>query len=214
MSSPPAEVVVRCLEAALAELVAAEDDLGALDAIAGDGDHGTGVVRGMRAAVVAARARSGAGAEADGAAPSLLEVAGDAFADAAGGSSGALYGTACWVLGEQLRLGAPPPAAVDAALTAVMELGRAGPGDKTFIDALAPFAAALGDGVRPDGGHVSRLRRALAAAEEGAAATASMVARRGRAAPFGERTLGTVDPGALSTVHILRAVVEVLEDDG
>ena len=50
----------------------------------------------------------------------------------------------------------------------------------------------------------------VAAAEAGAKATRSMVAARGRAARLGERSLGHVDPGAASTVIILRAMRETL----
>mgnify|MGYP002357169518 FL=1 len=44
----------------------------------------------------------------------------------------------------------------------------------------------------------------LATAEKGSDSTRSMVARHGRAARLGERSLGHVDPGASSVVSILR----------
>jgi dihydroxyacetone kinase len=37
-----------------------------------------------------------------------------------------------------------------------------------------------------------------------------MVARRGRSAVLGERSLGTVDPGALSLLYVLEAVLPVI----
>ncbi|MGO1850317.1 dihydroxyacetone kinase family protein, partial [Microbacterium sp.] len=66
------------------------DELGRLDAIAGDGDHGIGMQRGSRAAVDAADRATAAGAGAG----TVLALAGDAWADKAGGTSGALWGAA------------------------------------------------------------------------------------------------------------------------
>ena len=47
------------------------------------------------------------------------------------------------------------------------------------------------------------LTRAAAAAQAGAEATRGMRARRGRAAHFGERSVGHLDPGAVSMAMIL-----------
>jgi len=54
----------------------------------------------------------------------------------------------------------------------------------------------------------------LPAAAAGAAATAEMVAKRGRAARLGERSLGHIDPGAQSVVYLLTTVDEVLQAHG
>ena len=59
-----AQVVARALDAMAAMLADAEDELGRIDAIAGDGDHGRGMVKGSSAAREAA-----ARAVADGAGP-------------------------------------------------------------------------------------------------------------------------------------------------
>ena len=68
----------------------AEEELGRIDAIAGDGDHGQGMTRGSAAAAAAAEKAVAAGAGA----ASVLAAAGDAWADRAGGTSGALWGLA------------------------------------------------------------------------------------------------------------------------
>lgn len=81
-----AAVVVSALEEMSAAVVDAEDELGRIDAVAGDGDHGRGMVKGVAAAVTAARTAADAGAGAG----STLVAAGDAFADRAGGTSGVL----------------------------------------------------------------------------------------------------------------------------
>lgn len=67
-----------------------EQYLGDLDAVAGDGDHGIGMVRGARAADESAAdsIQAGAGAR------TLMQRAGDAWAERSGGTSGALWGAA------------------------------------------------------------------------------------------------------------------------
>ncbi len=80
--------IVERLAAVLAD---AEEDLGRIDAVAGDGDHGQGMRRGSFAAAEGARKALAAGAGAG----SLLAHAGDRWADTAGGTSGAIWGFSC-----------------------------------------------------------------------------------------------------------------------
>lgn len=201
-------VVRRWLALALKTIIAHEDELGRLDAAAGDGDHGATMVRGLRAANAAADAATGSAGD-------LLMTAGAAFADAAGGASGALVGALFTTTGRTLGSGPYDTAALvtalQAGLTMVMRLGKAQPGDKTLIDALAPFVAALA--VQPaDATLAAAWRAALPSADVGAAATREMVAKRGRAAKLGERSLGHPDPGAVSITYLLQAAGAVLAD--
>ena len=76
----------------------AEAELGAVDAFAGDGDHGFCMSRGSDAASKAAAAAVALGAGAR----SVLQRAGDAWGDRAGGASGALWGVALARLGRRL----------------------------------------------------------------------------------------------------------------
>ena len=62
------------------------DELGRMDSVAGDGDHGIGMQRDSRAGANAARAAAQAGAGAG----TTLSEAGDAWSDDAGGTSGVL----------------------------------------------------------------------------------------------------------------------------
>ncbi|OIV35700.1 D-erythrulose kinase [Mangrovactinospora gilvigrisea] len=176
-----------------------EERLGRLDAVAGDGDHGRGMCKGVDAALAAARRAHG-----DGTAPAgVLAAAGDAWAAEAGGTSGALWGAGLRALGERLPDDRSPSAeelaaGAAGALDAVRELGGAQVGDKTLVDALAPFVAALAEGRGP--------RAAADAAEEAARETAAMRPRLGRARPLAERSVGTPDPGAVSLALVLKAV--------
>ncbi|WP_435070706.1 dihydroxyacetone kinase family protein [Amycolatopsis thermoflava] len=188
---------LRAVRKALRE---AESELGAIDAVAGDGDHGRGMVRGVDAAVTAAEAawHQGAGVG------DVLAAAGDEWAARAGGTSGVLWGAGLRAAGEVIGDGViDAVAAVDAFAERVMALGGAEPGDKTLVDALVPFRERLASGT---------WAQAAAAAEDAARATADLVPRKGRARPLAERSVGTPDPGAVSLALIARTVSEYLRE--
>jgi dihydroxyacetone kinase len=211
-SQAAAVIIDATLDAVEVILDRAADELGRLDAVAGDGDHGIGMQRGARAGRTAAATALAAGAGAG----TLLARTGDAWADRAGGTSGALWGVALRALGERLGDDERPTArsvadGVAAARDAIVRYGKAEPGDKTMIDAVTPFADTLADAV--DGGAPLAVawRRAADAAVTAAAATADLLPRKGRARPHAEKSLGTPDPGAHSFGLIVQAVADVLD---
>lgn len=176
-----------------------EEELGNLDAIAGDGDHGIGMRRGVDAAAAAAAEAAAAGVSVE----RVLTSAGEAWSERAGGTSGALWGSAVIAAGLALGnkdsyRGGDAAAAVAAFVDAITGLGGAEPGDKTMVDALLPyqeaFRAAFDGGTQVKGA----LAAAAAAAREAADATASLRPLKGRARPLAEKSLGHPDPGAVS----------------
>ncbi|MGW6401490.1 dihydroxyacetone kinase family protein [Streptomyces sp. NPDC055134] len=183
------------------------DELGRIDAVAGDGDHGIGMQRGSAAAYEAALHAQELGAGAH----SLLTAAGDAWADRAGGTSGALWGiilrSIADVLGDTER---PSPTtlahAVRQASAHVRRTGGAEVGDKTMVDVLVPFAETLGQQVSAGGELTAAWAAAADVAEQAARDTARLVPRMGRARPHAEKSLGTPDAGAHSLALIVRAV--------
>jgi dihydroxyacetone kinase len=203
------------LETIAATVDANVDELGRIDAIAGDGDHGIGMQRGAKAALatgtIAAEAGAGAG--------TTLARAAAAWADKAGGTSGALWGVILTSVAERLGdTGRPAAAQVAAGVAAgargVMDYGKAEIGDKTLVDALVPFSESLQRNT--DAG--ADLRTAWAAAAEDATraakATADLLPRMGRARPHAGKSLGTPDPGAHSLALIATAIGELLHPEG
>jgi D-erythrulose 4-kinase len=206
-----AATVLAALEAMAATVAAAEEELGRIDAVAGDGDHGRGMVRGTAAAVEAAREAAGSGAGPG----TTLTAAGDAWAAKAGGTSGVLWGAALAALGKVLGdQGRPTGRAVAdgvrAGYDALVRLGGASPGDKTMLDALLPFAEALSAGVEDDQPLSEAWAVAVERAKAAAQATAQLRPRVGRARPLAERSLGTPDAGAVSLGMCVEAVGGVL----
>lgn len=189
-----------------------ERELGRLDAIAGDGDHGVGMRRGVDAAVAAAGEAVGAGLSVH----RVLTGAGEAWSERAGGTSGALWGSALAAAGRALGnkdsySGGDAAAAVTAFADAVTTLGKADVGDKTMVDALLPFRnafVATFDGGTPVTG---ALAAAVTAARQAADATASLRPLKGRARPLAEKSLGHPDPGAVSFALIATRVSDYFE---
>jgi len=180
--------------------------LGDMDAVAGDGDHGIGMQRGIRAAQRAAAAA----VEVGGGAATVLRHAGNAWSDVGGGTSGALWGAglraAADVLGDEDEPDAARiRAAVRAFADAVIARGHANLGDKTMVDAIVPFVDALeaDSGVPIGPAWAAACRTAEAAAQ----ATAELVAKRGRSHTHGDRSRGTPDPGAVSFALVVAAAL-------
>lgn len=208
-----ARTVLSALEAIASSVADAEDELGRIDAVAGDGDHGRGMVKGSGAAVAAAREAVGSGAGPR----TTLVAAGDAWAAKAGGTSGVLWGAALNALGKKLGDSGRPSAGtvaegVRAGYDALIRLGGAKPGDKTMLDALLPFTESLSAGVSEGKPLVDAWVAAAREAEEAAQATAQLRPQVGRARPLAERSVGTPDAGAVSMGMCVTAVGRVLAD--
>jgi len=214
--SRDAATVVAGLLARTAEVIAEHaDELGRMDSVAGDGDHGIGMQRGSRAGANAARSAAADGA---GAGTTLAE-AGDAWSDQGGGTSGVIWGRILQTLGRSFGDDAAVDAgavsaAVAEATVAVMGFGKAQVGDKTMIDAIVPFADDLTRGVAAGATLQDAWQHAAAVAEKAAQQTAQLAAKLGRARSHGDKSIGTPDPGAVSFALICTAVAEELGREG
>jgi dihydroxyacetone kinase-like protein len=194
----------KIIEAGTSTLVAHVEELTALDAAIGDGDHGLNMKRGAQA--IQARLGELAGQSLSEA----LKTMGMTCMNTVGGSSGPVFGTLLVTLGKELPL---QPAAADlaralaAGIAALSRLGRVEVGQKTLLDVLDPVQkvlAAGGDDL------VARVRQC---AHDSAQATAQMDAIKGRASFLGDRALGHVDPGSRSMALIIAAVCDSLQKD-
>ena len=198
------------IESLLAEL---EPELGRMDAVAGDGDHGQGMGLGSRAARTAAQRTVDGGCGAR----TVLVQAGAAWSAEAGGTSGALWGAALTSIGSAFR---DDQAVTDAqlltglvqAVEAVERLGGAVPGEKTMVDAAAPFreAVALARATGSEETPSQVVATAAARATESAEATANIAASKGRARNHGDKSVGTPDPGAISFSRMVTRLAELL----
>jgi dihydroxyacetone kinase-like protein len=197
---------VRASAAVIEENAAA---LTRLDAAIGDGDHGTNMNRGLKAAL---QRLDGLQAEDFG---SVFKAVGMALISKVGGASGPLYGSFYLAVGKSLGdVGEVEDGGLAAALRAgyegVVARGKAQLEDKTMLDAWHPALEAL-DAALAEGKELGpALDDATAAAEAGMKATIPMIARKGRASYLGERSRDHQDPGATSTWLLIRTLSDVV----
>ncbi len=179
-----------------------------LDSPIGDADHGTNMDRGF----VAVRNKFPTMTSMDIA--TQLKTVGSTLVSTVGGSSGPLYGTAflragAAVAGKDDLNAADVVALLEAFAGGVVARGKAQPGEKTMVDALAPAITAAKEALAHNASLAQVTAQAAAAAEEGAKATIPMLATKGRASYLGERSVGHQDPGATSSALMLQTLAEV-----
>jgi dihydroxyacetone kinase phosphoprotein-dependent L subunit len=198
------EAVVRTI----AEVaVANEKYFGDLDAVVGDGDFGYSMARGFELVLSgwADFDRADIG--------TFLKKIAVTITSRIGGTSGPIWGTAF------LRAGAKAGTATELSADQVIELlrasiegikarGKSDVGDKTLLDALVPAVDAIEERVRGGDSAVAVLKAAALVAREQAEATRGMIAKRGRAAYTGERSIGTLDAGAVAVAVMFEALAD------
>jgi triose/dihydroxyacetone kinase / FAD-AMP lyase (cyclizing) len=200
----------RAIEGACSALITAEGELTEMDRIVGDGDLGAS----MKRAATAVHESMDSYPLDD--APDTLKALSRTLREAMGGSSGPLYGVFFLRCGNVLEKSGWTELsqwanAAEEGVRAISELGGAKPGDRTMLDALHSFVAAL----KNPGSNGPRevLLGAVEAAKRGADATAQMKPRLGRSSYLGDRVIGHADPGATAVAIWLAAVVGTLFAD-
>jgi dihydroxyacetone kinase len=104
-------------------------------------------------------------------------------------------------------------AGVAGAAAAIMDFGKAKPGDKTLVDVLVPFRDALAAGVHAGQSLTDAWGAAATVAQQAADDTAALLPLMGRARPHAEKSLGTPDAGAVSMALIVRAIHNTLSEN-
>jgi dihydroxyacetone kinase-like protein len=186
-----------------------QDYLTDLDAAIGDADHGINMNRGF-SAVMAELEKS---VPADNS--SLLKTVAMTLIKTVGGAAGPLYGTfflraASVCEGRETLSPVDVIALFDAGLGGVVQRGKAVLNDKTMVDALSPALAAMKKTFDAGGGLTEILADGSAAAELGMKSTIGMQARKGRASYLAERSIGHQDPGATSSLLLIKAAAHTL----
>jgi phosphoenolpyruvate---glycerone phosphotransferase subunit DhaL len=196
------------LSAAARAVMASKDRLTKADQDIGDGDHGVGMARGFAAFDEATAKDASSIAE-------LFRNCGRALMMTSGGASGVIFGTFFQGAGKALEgdtfFNAEAfVAALEGGLKAVQDRGKAQVGDKTMVDALAPAAEAARRALN-DGASIEEAADAAAkAAASGADASRGLVAKVGKSKGLGDRTVGFIDPGALTTSILLDSICDTI----
>ena len=173
----------------------------------GDGDHGLGMERGMKAVIEKIESSS------FNQISDVFQAVGMAMMSSMGGASGALFGTLFRnggkaLDGEETLNSDGLKSFLNAANEGVKSRGGASPGDKTMIDALEPAAQEASENISlPLYELISLVSQA---ADRGKEESKEMIATMGRAKTLGERSLGHPDAGACSVAIILKSMSEFI----
>jgi phosphoenolpyruvate---glycerone phosphotransferase subunit DhaL len=188
-----------------------EKYFGDLDAVVGDGDFGYSMARGFELVLQDWDSfdRSDIG--------TFLKKIAVVITSRIGGTSGPLWGTAMLRAASTAgQVASLEPEQVVAMLRASIEgikaRGRSDVGDKTLLDALVPAVDVIEQNVAGQASAAATLRAAAGTAREQAEATRSMQAMRGRASYTGERSIGTLDAGAVAIAVIFEALADQWPD--
>ncbi|QQK77939.1 dihydroxyacetone kinase subunit L [Salicibibacter cibarius] len=186
------------------KLVEHKDELSKLDQFVGDGDHGVNMERGFRAVV------ENLDDWKDLSLSQLMQKIGSALVSNVGGAAGPLYGTAFMRLGtawtdvDQVD-GPAWMSGMAKAVEGIAQRGKAQAGDGTLLDVWSPVAAIL-DENEPD------WKKIEDAAQTGMEETESMVVKKGRGALLGEKSVGHLDPGAVSSFYLFQALAKTMDE--
>ena len=156
-----------------------ESKLNELDAATGDGDHGTTILKGLRAIL-----------------KSEDQVA-KSFRIEAGGASGSLFSIILGGIEETINKNIFIGTTLKNSAEKISLLGQAKEGDKTMLDALVPAANAANQNP------INAINAAAKAAFIGMENTRDMNAKRGRAKYVEGGGVGHIDAGAFSISEIL-----------
>lgn len=182
-----------------------EKYFGDLDAVVGDGDFGYSMARGFE--IVLAEWDSFDRTDIG----TFLKKIAVVITSRIGGTSGPIWGTAF------LRAGATAGTATElepaqvvtmlrASIEGIKARGRSDIGDKTLLDALVPATDSIEASIAAGSDSGDTLRAAARVATERAEATRQMQAMRGRASYTGERSIGTLDAGAVAVAVMFEAL--------
>jgi Dihydroxyacetone kinase len=194
----------RLLDHALQQIKVRENEFSQLDAVIGDGDHGTAIVSAFSAAVKSAEKGTEFKA--------MLNDMGFAIMLETSGSTSTLLGAFFLGMSDGASGSELDASGVKALFTSglanVQKQTQAKPGDKTMMDALVPAVEAIQAGQSEN---IKELLQAgAAAAAKGAEATVGMKANFGRARNYGERSIGYADSGATSWSCMFAAFADAL----
>lgn len=197
--------VITWMEKSNEKIQTNKDFLSALDRAIGDGDHGINMARGFNEVVTKMKATEYSTVS------DVLKDVSMTLLSKVGGASGPLYGTAFLKMSTSLKGSEKIDYslfvnAVSEALNGIKMRGKASKGDKTLVDVWEPIVEQLQKD--SDFEAVTIETTAKNAME----ATKAIEAKKGRAAYLGERSVGHLDPGSVSSYYIFSALSEVIKE--
>lgn len=176
-----------------------------LDATIGDGDHGSNLSKGFK------KVSDKLNTLEPKYIGDVLKATAMELISNVGGASGPLYGTFFLKAGtfskdmETMNFENFCDM-FDAAIEGVKARGKSDINEKTMLDVLIPASKSLRDSFNNNVNFTDALKLALDVSKERCEFTKTIVATKGRASYLGERSIGHIDPGAMSSTYMIEAV--------
>ena len=179
------------------------------DQVIGDGDHGIGMARGFTSVLKLLEAK-----EFENPSGVTSEI-GMTLLSSIGGAAGAVFGSLFLgigksLVGQEFVTAENFTSGLSKGMESIMARGKAKVGDKTMLDALDPAIHKAEEFQGED--FAEYLHVLWEAAEEGKEGTKDLIATVGKAKTLGERSLGYIDPGALSLTLIFKFMYEYVNN--
>ncbi len=191
--------------------IANEKYFSELDGVVGDGDFGISLSTGFSKVLANwdQLDRSSPGA--------FLRKVSTTIVGSVGGVTGTIWGTAflraSMVLKDKAEADIHPEdviAMFRSAIEGMKARGQSDLGDKTLLDALIPAVDTLEKSFKEGKDPATAVKEAATVARKQAEDTRSMIAKRGRASYTGERSIGTLDAGAVAIAVMFETVSEAM----
>ncbi|WP_302104702.1 dihydroxyacetone kinase subunit DhaL [Polycladomyces zharkentensis] len=195
------------MEALNAQIDKQKEYLTQLDQAIGDGDHGINMTRGFKEVInkIHQTAYDDIG--------KLFQDIGMTLVSKVGGASGPLYGTAFIKAGQVLKgkqgitiseLGQ----ALQESVNGIKLRGKSQVGDKTMLDVWEPVTKYI-----QQSGNTLNIRKLISYAREQMENTKGLEAKKGRASFLGKRSIGHLDPGAVSSYLLFETLCSILPEN-
>ncbi len=165
--------------------------LSELDSAIGDGDHGMNMARGTTEMMIALKEKN------PETVVEVFKLAGMTLVSKVGGASGPLYGSAFISMAKAAMSSEELVIILSAGLAGIQKRGKAEVGEKTMVDMWAGVIEALeNDQLTAD--------VIVDISEQ----TKDKIATKGRASYLGERSIGHLDPGTVSSRYLFETMLE------
>ncbi|MFT8424497.1 dihydroxyacetone kinase subunit DhaL [Lactobacillus sp. UCMA15818] len=184
------EIVDKWMELFYQKISEQKAYLSELDTPIGDGDHGNNMMRGMQGV------KDGLAKLSEPDLKLTFKTIAMSLISKVGGAAGPLYGTAFLEMAKNCEETQEPAELFKLALEGIKKRGGATTGDKTMIDVWAPVVDAL-----------AAASLSVEKVKEAAEGTRDLVAKKGRASYLGERSVGHLDPGAVSSQYLFESFI-------
>ncbi|WP_035054796.1 dihydroxyacetone kinase subunit DhaL [Carnobacterium pleistocenium] len=185
------DTVKKWLELFIEQLLENKAYLSELDTAIGDGDHGNNLARGANALTEELQKKN------PETLTDLLKLTGMTLVSKVGGASGPLLGSAFISMAKASKDSDDLALVLEAGLEGIQKRGKAVAGEKTMVDEWIPVVDA-----------VKARKLTVALIDESLEKTKNMKATKGRASYLGERSIGHIDPGAMSSSYLFKTMIE------